>query len=143
MATNKNINLNLTPIVIASLVGVIAIGVVIFFVIRKRRESKEDREYLQDVEKGIQKSDLTYTNSEYTQFANKLYSAMKGVGTNENAIYDVFSQMQTDSDVKKLISAFGSKGGMTLNEWLLDDLSNKELNKVNQILSKNNINLMF
>lgn len=142
-ATSKNISLNLTPIILAGSILLIIIAVVVILVVKRKNATKEQDAYIKDVEKSIDKNDLTYTNAEYTQFVNKLYSAMKGIGTNENAIYDVFSQMMTESDVKKLISMYGSKDGMTLQQWLIDDLSNRELQKVNDILAKNNINFSF
>lgn len=142
-ATSKNISLNLTPIVLAGSILLIIIAVVVIIVVKRKKATKEQDDYIKDVEKQIDKSDLSYANSEYTQMANKLYSAMKGIGTNENAIYDVFSQMQSESDVRKLISMYGSKDGMTLQQWLIDDLSNRELQKVNDILAKNNINYSF
>lgn len=141
--TSKNISLNLTPIIIAGSILLIIITVVVIFVVKRKNATREQDEYIKDVEKQIDKSDLSYANSEYTQMANKLYSAMKGIGTNENAIYDVFSQLETESDVRKLISMYGSKDGMTLQQWLIDDLSNRELQKVNDILAKNNINYSF
>ena len=141
--TSKNISLNLTPIIIAGSILLIIITVVVIFVVKRKNATREQDEYIKDVEKQIDKSDLSYSNSEYTQLCNKLYSAMKGIGTNENAIYDVFSQMQSESDVRKLISMYGSKDGMTLQQWLIDDLSNRELQKVNDILAKNNINFSF
>ena len=142
-ATSKNISLNLTPIVLAGSILLIIIAVVVIIVVKRKKATKEQDDYIKDVEKQIDKSDLSYANSEYTQMANKLYSAMKGIGTNENAIYDVFSQLETESDVRKLISTYGSKDGMTLQQWLIDDLSNRELQKVNDILAKNNINYSF
>lgn len=142
-ATSKNISLNLTPIVLAGSILLIIIAVVVIIVVKRKKATKEQDDYIKDVEKQIDKSDLSYANSEYTQMANKLYSAMKGIGTNENAIYDVFSQLETESDVRKLISMYGSKDGMTLQQWLIDDLSNRELQKVNDILAKNNINYSF
>lgn len=142
-ATSKNISLNLTPIVLAGSILLIIIAVVVIIVVKRKKATKEQDDYIKDVEKQIDKSDLSYSNSEYTQMANKLYSAMKGIGTNENAIYDVFSQLETESDVRKLISTYGSKDGMTLQQWLIDDLSNRELQKLNDILAKNNINYSF
>lgn len=143
MSANKNISLNLTPIILAGSILLIIIAVVVIIVVKRKKATKEQDDYIKDVEKQIDKSDLSYANSEYTQMANKLYSAMKGIGTNENAIYDVFSQLETESDVRKLISMYGSKDGMTLQQWLIDDLSNRELQKVNDILAKNNINYSF
>ena len=59
----------------------------------------------------IDKKNLSYDDNQYDAFAKTLYKAMDGMGTDEDAVSDVFSQMNTRSDVLKLISAFGVKDG--------------------------------
>lgn len=84
---------------------------------------------------------LTYGDSDYLQFANTLYYAMKGAGTNEKAVYNVFKKMKTRADVMKLISVYGIRDGETLTEWLYGDFSN--MKKINSILSENGIDYLF
>ena len=68
---------------------------------------------------------------------------MKGWGTDEDAIYEVISHMQTRSDVLYLIKKFGVKDGLTLNGWFTAELNAKERTKVNTILTNNNVNYTF
>jgi hypothetical protein len=86
---------------------------------------------------------LFYSESEYTQFANKLYRAMNGIGTDEKSIYEVFEAMRSKADVLKLIQVFGVRDSETLEEWMAGDLSSGEIRKINLILSKNGINYTF
>ena len=86
---------------------------------------------------------LSYTSSEYSSYATRLYTAMKGLGTDESAIYNIFYLMKTKADVLKLIAVFGTKDEMTLSEWLADDLSTSEILKVNTILSDSGIDYQF
>lgn len=86
---------------------------------------------------------LSYAEEEYDNMANTLYRAMKGAGTDEDAIYRVFNRMNNTADLKKLKLAFGTRDDMTLGEWLEDDLSTSEINKVNNILSTKGITMLF
>ncbi len=93
-------------------------------------------------------NEVTVTNVSRTEVqlkadADKLHKAMSGAGTDEDAIYAVFQNQQTRSDVLSLISAFGLRDGETLGEWLSSDLSASELRKVNQILEDKGINYQF
>lgn len=90
---------------------------------------------------GQQKS---YTNSQYASFANQLYYAMKGWGTDEEAIGQVFSKMKNDLDVIALNNAFGVKDGYDLQGWLRGDLSAADMQTyVNGILASKGISKTF
>jgi len=78
-----------------------------------------------------------------TELANKIYRAVKGTGTDEAAIYAAFNSIKTTGDVYAIVSAFGVKDNMTLSEWLYDDLSNGEINKINKILTAKGITYQF
>lgn len=95
----------------------------------------------------------TYYESQYVQYADKLYNAMITSNpfnpTDENAIYSVMQDMKNDVDILLLVKSFGTrrmefstKGG-GLAAFLQDDLSSKEMAKVNKILSDNNISYRF
>ena len=86
---------------------------------------------------------VTYSEADADNYVRKLYQAMKGIGTDEDAIYEVMSHMQTRSDVLYLIKKFSVKDGLTLNEWITAELSAKERTHVNMILSTNNVNYTF
>lgn len=102
------------------------------------------------IAKDITVSDLTYDLSQYQIFADRCYDAMYDLGTDEEALYVVFGKMRNNSDVLKLIQVFGQRGNIifqggakSLAEWLSSDLTNGELDKVNEILKRNNITLQF
>lgn len=143
MSRKVNVNVNATPLIAAA--GVLAVVVVIVIVIAiiKAVRNAKDNSYLRENKKVITKADLTYSEADYTVFANKLYAAMKGLGTDEDAVFSVFQLMQTESDVRMLINAFGSKKGETLSQWLLGDLSTADIAKINGILAYNGINYRF
>lgn len=85
----------------------------------------------------------SYTDGQYNQFAQVLYSAMEGIGTDEEAVFRIIGYMKKDIDVAKLIVAYGVKGDETLGAWLQGDLSSSDMNKVNQILTSKGIKYQF
>lgn len=78
-----------------------------------------------EVEKSkVQSNDANITVLQATAFANSLYSAMKGLGTNYPAIRAVFenSEVRTDADIHSLISMYGVRDGENLAEWIRNDM---------------------
>ena len=86
---------------------------------------------------------LTLSNADYNRLADKLYKAVKGVGTDETAIYAVFNALTNKADLLKLIAVFGTKDDMTLVQWLYDDLNSREIGKLNSILANKGIDYSF
>lgn len=76
----------------------------------------------------------TYTDASYKLAADKLYVAMKGLGTDETAIFEVFGKMKNDADMIKLELAFGVRDTYDLTAWLKGDLSAKDIATLNQML---------
>ena len=64
----------------------------------------------------------TYKDAEYKTFANRLYVAMKGAGTNTSAVETVLKSMKNEVDGAKLVAAFGVRDGETLQEWLAGEM---------------------
>lgn len=85
----------------------------------------------------------TLSSATFNMLANKLYTAMKGVGTDEDTVYDVFGQLRNTADVYKLVAVFGTKDGETLDQWIRGDLSSWEINKLNKLLSNKGIAYSF
>lgn len=85
----------------------------------------------------------TLSNATFNMLANKLYTAMKGVGTDEDTVYSVFGQLGNTADVLKLITVFGTKDGETLDQWIRGDLSSWEINKLNRLLANKGIVYSF
>ena len=129
----------------------IVLAVVVVFVIWKNRNrivrrvagniaaDADDKVYLETVEKQINRQNLTYTDAEYQEMAARIYKAVKGVGTDEKAIETVFAKLRTSDDLSKLIATYGVRDKLTMTEWLYDDLNNKEIGKLNDILKRNGI----
>lgn len=132
-------------ITIAAIVLVVVAIIVILIVKYKGKLSDtiKNRTLAESLDEEIDQDNITLTQMQLNTYASSLYAAMKGAGTNENKIYSVFRGLGTRSDVLQLIKTFGVKDGMTLTEWMNDDLSSKEIDKINSILANNNINYQF
>jgi hypothetical protein len=92
----------------------------------------------------------TYPDSSYTQWASSIVSAgFNTLGTNEQAIYDIFRKMMNDLDVAKLIVAFGNQRvefsfqTMPLGAWLSTELDSSEMAVINKILRDKKIKYQF
>jgi hypothetical protein len=90
------------------------------------------------------------TNYQAEQIANKIFTAIKGLGTEESAIYGAFYQLKNNADFLAVSKAFGvrevSSGTYlvknfkgTMTECLNDDLDWSERKKVNDILKSKKI----
>lgn len=86
----------------------------------------------------------SYQNTQYQIFADTLYTAMQGFGTDENAVKGVFSNMNNNSDVLKLIQVFGIRDGYGLAGWIAGDFSSSDKDKyINQVLRSKGITYQF
>ena len=96
---------------------------------------------------------LTHPLYKYKSFATTLKIAMKGGGSDEDAIYSVFSTMKNDLDITQLISDYGIHTyylslrkiatDMDLPQWIYEEMDEDEIAKLNSILAKNNITYRF
>lgn len=121
-------------------------GVAVYFgsrLIKKLTAARPIEDVKDDVTKLRRTQVPNYTDGQYNQFGQVLYTAMKGLGTDEDAIFRVFGYMRNDIDVAKLIVAFGVKDNDTLGAWLQDDLSSADMAKINRILSSKGIKYQF
>lgn len=135
---NKIKKLAITVIIVVVVVlAVYRLGLLVADKMASHRQSRQ-------LDNSIDRKNLSYDENQYQTFANVLYKAMKGAGTDENAVKDVFSQMLTRSDVLKLISVFGVKDGENLGEWINDDFSSSgKETYVNKVLEVNSVNYKF
>lgn len=98
----------------------------------------------------------SYSQGQYDMFANKLKQAFYSYGTDEAAVYSVFSAMKNDLDVAELVKAFGvwkvegsifrpfdTRGDGDLAAWLTSELDTAEMNRVNTILASKGIKYTF
>ena len=141
-----------TPLIVG---GVLLLGYVGYKLYRKKNPTTSAALNKDEIRFKQLGQTLTYTLASYTSFANAIYNAWFQ-NTNifdsvdETKIYAVISQLRNDVDVIELIRAFGKRrapilfvslltDNVTLPEWLNMGLSTKEIQKVNDILAKNNI----
>lgn len=89
----------------------------------------------------------TLSTAYFYSFSTQLYNAFNqhwfGLGTDEDAVYNVFNQLNNTADVYKLIQVFGTKDGKTLDAWIRSEFSRSELKKLNSILSNKGIYYQF
>ena len=86
----------------------------------------------------------SYQNTQYEIFADALLTAMKGWGTDEDAVKDVMQKMNNNADILKLIQVFGIRDGYGLSAWITDDFSVKDKDKyINQVLRSKGITYQF
>jgi peptidoglycan hydrolase-like protein with peptidoglycan-binding domain len=77
--------------------------------------------------------------------ANELYNAMYGGGTDEDAVYDALMEIDSIVNLSKVNDEFGTKKGAwriqgkfsgNLKEWLVDELTSGEENRIKNIIGK-------
>lgn len=132
-----------------TVVAVIVLAMVVWGVLKLTGvTSKIDKELAkrklnETLDAEIESGRVTITPSLANDYADKLYAAMKGLGTDEDAVYEVFSHLQSRSDVLYLIRTFSVRNGRTLVEWITSELNSTERTRLNVILSGNNVNYSF
>jgi len=95
---------------------------------------------------------LSYPIFTFKSDAEILKNAMGRLGTDEDAIYRVFSKMKNNLDLSELIKQYGTHlyaispvnfQYLDLSGWINEELNDKEITKINNILSNNNITYRF
>lgn len=125
-----------------SMLAGIAVLVVVIVVLLLNKLKPEE-----DVTRSIKldASKLSYNNTQYVLYASQMYTAMVGAGTDTDTIMRVLGALATAEDWNALVKAFGTRSvkkwfgytfSGTLIDWLTDELSSKELKKVNEVLAK-------
>ena len=122
---------------------VVVVFFIIYFGVKKVKKDNEEKSYQNELDKQINPSKLTHTELEFKSMAEMLYTAMKGPGTDEKAIYSVFEKLKTEDDYLKLCSAFGIRDNEKLGQWITGDMNAGERKKLNNILSGNGISAKF
>jgi uncharacterized protein YpmB len=131
-------------IIIAILVIVASLVVyLIYRSVTKVEDVASSNEVIERANQEMDVNQLTLTTQQLHTICEKLYDAMSGFATDEDAIYDAISMCETRSDLMAVIATFGVKDGQTLAEWLYDDLDGSELAHLNAIISSKNINYKF
>lgn len=124
--------------------------------LEKLKMNQKDKQLEEELKKPG--NEPTYMLREYLNFANVLENAMKGLGTDEEAIYQIYKKMRTVGDIAELEKAFGIRrwsptGDKIDNKifghdfdlvgWLQKELTDSEIAKINQIFMSKNINYQY
>lgn len=130
--------------------GVFALVVfIVFYYFGSRTGKRKQTQAADPYKTGTTANALTYDLANYASLADRLESAMYGFTDDEEAIYAVFSKLRNQSDLYQLITAFGSRrpiwhiGTADLATWLNTRLDTPEIQKINEILARNNISFQF
>ena len=128
-------------------VAVVCAFVLLIWIISKVKGKIEDsivnNKLVDEVNAEMDVNQTTLTQSQLNTLSTKIYSALKGVGSDEDAVYSAFEEVQNRTDLLQLIKTFGVKDSLTIKEWLYDDLSVDEIAHINNILASKNINYVF
>lgn len=143
----------------------VVLAVVVFLIIRKYvkkyLEGRDQQQLIDKMGQDINPNELTYTDSQYLQFATAIYQALNDrsaglLGVNEDKIYEIYGKMKTNSDILKTHNEFGRKaldaswlqgvgydGVYSLAEAIPKFLTGRELRKLNKILVENGITYQY
>jgi hypothetical protein len=125
----------------------------LYFLFFRRKKSDVAEE--QALQQEGSSSAPTYPTSQFYGWANRLENAMFDIGTDENAIFEVFGSLRTNGDFIKLKQAFGIReysGGflpgfvspdLGLDGWIQQELDGSEINELNAILQRKGITYRF
>ena len=148
--------------IVSTLIKIAVVALVVWLIIRFLKNSGakllnriDNDEYVRAVDRRTgNENGGTYTDAEYTQMADRLYAAMNGPGTDENAVKAVLEMIKNDSDWARLVKAFGLRDSSYnpfdspcgLEQWIVGDFSSgsSAMNEyVNQPLRNNGVNKQF
>lgn len=92
----------------------------------------------------VDQGKANYSDVWYEQQADKLYTAMDGMGTDESTIGQVFAKFKSDKDYWNTKSAFGTRDGYNLSAWLRSELTSWQVEKyLNKPMAANGLTVEF
>ncbi len=142
VAINELSKLNATPDKVlkkALIYFGVGLGVLlVIFIVYKIYKSMQQAPEKRELEKELEKDNLTQPESKYAEWAATIYLALDGYTEDEDAVYRILNKLQNKDEWIKLKLEFGTKKDMTLNEWLNKYFSDSEIAEVNKILGKFN-----
>ena len=124
--------------------GIVILALIFGIVLYKKIVTKsKGTKVINELQQDVVENRLSYPLSYYGIWAGDIYNAVEGMGTDEQAIFDVFKKLKNKDDVLQLISSFGIKDGETLSQWLIGDLGEDDRETLNRLLNDKNINYQF
>jgi hypothetical protein len=94
------------------------------------------------------KLELPLPELDYSEIADKIFKSMYGFGVKKDELLYQFGRLRNNTDFNKMKSAFGSRKGAIgkeydLDYWIKDELKQKDLDKLNDLLKQKGINYQF
>ncbi|HAN77696.1 MAG TPA: hypothetical protein DCQ31_07945 [Bacteroidales bacterium] len=130
-------------IALYTLAGIIAL-VIVYFTVKLFKKS-DGQNTVDEAKKAVKNNDLSYKKTTYDSWAERLFLAMQGAGTNTTTVFQIVESLKTPSDWNQLVTSFGIKKSYwfeaSLIGWLQDELSTGEFNRVRSHLQKIGITL--
>jgi len=144
------------------LVVIVFLGIAVYLIIiisKYFKKLNQNKQFNQDYDEFCGNVKPSFPATTYTNLADKIYEAgcpyVGCVGTDEEAIYDAFKQLNTDCDAILLDKAFGTRdprGGfcipfttcdVRLGQWLMTELSADSIEEINKILTSKGLTTRF
>lgn len=112
------------------LVGAVGLGLAMIWIGKKYLGSIID-----DIQENNCLDDILITGTP-CNYADRLYSAIDGIGTDNDEVFDVLNSIRTRGEYNRVSSAYSAiTRGNNLNEDLRDDLSTSLFREVQQIIN--------
>jgi len=126
------------------IIGAIILVVAIIVLIIKKIPKSDS--YTRESGNSYKQSQLSYSNLEYRNMAERLYDAMNRDGTDEETIFQIVGRMYNADDWYKLVESFGIKKSTrnffnqsfegNLMEWLVSEFDSDEQKELATILER-------
>jgi len=104
----------------------------------------KEKEDIEQTQNELEQSNLTFSKSQYNDFADTIYTALQsGFTEDEEAIYTVFKRLKNNDDFKqlklsygsRLIGLYGFRVSMNLTKSIRSLLNDDECKHINYIMS--------
>lgn len=141
------------------LAGIAVLGTLGYQKIKKLKEQRDSKNEALDVGKDLSVSQKnkpqTLTQAQVSSIANALFTAMNGYGTDYNVIVQQMAKINNQTDLLAIIKSYDvrtlSSGNWnpspnvsgTLTQHLTDELSDAQLEAINNMLSRKGIKNRF
>ena len=136
----------------------IIIIVIVIFVVRyaiKKLKPSADKGSVKEAEKSVNENNLSFDKPDYSQMADRLFTAMDKytlATVESSSVKAVMNQLKNSDDWNALYSAFGVKEANytlpfnkafkgNLTQWMQDTLSKDDLSEIGGILQGINVNV--
>jgi hypothetical protein len=114
----------------------------------RQEETELKYQFLYDSISEYMKLELPLPELDYSEIADKIFKSMYGFGVKKDELLYQFGRLRNNTDFNKMKSAFGSRKGAIgkeydLDYWIKDELKQKDLDKLNDLLKQKGINYQF